>query len=67
MKIKVRRVIERVITRCLYDCPYYDPEGHTMKCGHQKSKKDPYIITYENAYNGFPKKCPLIKRRLKNE
>jgi hypothetical protein len=67
MKIKVRRVIERVITRCLYDCPYFTEGEHIMSCGHRKSKKNPYILDYVTCSEGFPKQCPLIKRRLKNE
>lgn len=67
MQLKVTRKITRIIKRCLYDCPYYETEGHTMMCGHRAAKKDPYIITYEAAYNGFPKECPLIKKEKKNE
>ena len=68
---KYRVVVEKVITHCKDECPYFGVDGGpypVMCCDHPQLAKeglrgyDTYIIIQPICETGFPEKCPL--RRL---
>lgn len=63
MKIKVTKVIEREITRCYHQCPYFNTDMDGMFCEHPSigpNQWDVRIISHPDCDTGFPKKCPLV-------
>jgi len=53
------------ITRCC-DCLYFGIDGgpsSTMVCNHPSAPEGGYIISHPECDNGFPPKCPLIKKK----
>jgi len=67
MKIKVAREYE--FERCYHMCPYFELDGGpspAMLCTHPKASS-PYIISHPDCDVGFPKDCPLILQKLKEE
>ena len=66
--MKVTRVttVEREVTRCYHECPYFSTEGmeHAMVCEHPQAPGDPPykgfgVISHPDCITGFPKECPL--------
>lgn len=70
MQITVTKKTEvtRTITGCIHQCPYFETEGmeHLMVCTHPDTPQTSYdnaIISWDNGYEKFPPKCPLLKAK----
>ena len=67
MEIEV--TVTKKITRCYHECPYFMLDGGpgpVMMCTHPDigpSMEDCYIISHPQCDNGFPDKCPLLRRQ----
>lgn len=57
--MKVIKIIERNISRCYHECPYFETEMSCMVCGHPDAPEEGYIISHPDCMKGFPKLCPL--------
>jgi len=68
MKLKViipAREVE--ISRCYHECPYFGLDGGpgpVMVCNHPSLSgwEGMDIISHPECVNGFPKKCPLLRK-----
>ncbi len=62
--VKVKKIIEKDIEKCFYDCPYLGEDGWpgpVMVCEHPKAPDSGYIVGHPACDNGFPVRCPLLK------
>ena len=56
--------VTKEITNCYHECPYVlrsGVPGPVPLCSHPDASS-PFIITFPEAYTGFPAECPLIKK-----
>lgn len=57
--------IRKIISKCYYDCPYFELDTNVMICGHPNLKTEytnVAIISHPECDVGFPEKCPLLNK-----
>lgn len=58
MLVKRTITVEKRISHCKNECPYYSCEAHEMRCEHPLAPDAGLIITHPDCMNGFPDLCP---------
>jgi hypothetical protein len=62
--MKVVKVIDKDITYCFHQCPYFSMDSNVMICEHLNAEDNGYIIQHPECDNGFPKKCPIVNKNF---
>lgn len=59
--MKVCKVMEKEISKCYHECPYFDNDCECMVCTHKDAMNRGLIISHPDCDNGFPELCPLLR------